>query len=857
MKRTSRQATSKSGTPIKNKPKRIKYDAQQVARKIQKWRSASSVAGAKAKSPVRASNFIDNLWLKVDKSDPEAVRKVLELHAHGKGGEEDAIYFSASRFWYTYKMLQDEHLSYFLLSLWSVRLEAAHMAGNSVLIGDENCALLQPKINSNVENISGVLQHWNTLNLVNWYETYYHLAFGHISLSDNSELARNTTVAFDSIQNSDDTIFFDRYSQEFSVEVQPPDDTDQNLEQSIESLREQLDAVRPRFLYAEKEEIENTNVGDRVIVVLNVMSDVEYMPPLGWSFQPFTTVPSVCIPLEIFENLGVYDQITLAQRFLTFAGDLRPDSQEVGVDTYDLSETSSKQIQTDPVLQKHPELISPPLNFDHNFVPTTNNYPMEGHICRCMPCSNFLFEFVQEWGMQHNILNQPRINVDISTSPEQFRNYDSSEIIDGAGDRYFNRKHTIMGGTSMQYFCTSYNITEAKTRKRNVDLDRLSQSSPDVQSSSSSSSSTASGGEEHPAKQIVLPAKQIVPPQEPLIIIEEDDVPTIVSHVPATVPQSPNVIILDDEGTQPIVNLASSPFVIKHPPPVTKEIKTKMVKDSSSYFTPPQTSQSTDDFIKHFYFDNIGVGIERINLDLILQRTTWGGAHDVLEAARVGQHHRIPTAQAVALILRVLPIIGTRARGGEVDAVNGVGLIKGRFDEFLVAIPTTSSSTPSITAPLSVPKSSRSGKSRSKSKSRSPSPAPTTTPDTPSYEPFLPPRDQTEGGRAFNRAHRYTVAQRGGVNRRQLPRMSGPTSHIGGWYFPPPRLLLPRLTSPTTVTYQVGFQECPAHPYLGNVAHSEIVAPIIAIPKPLPTNTNICHNADNRGCFISEEGGGR
>ena len=185
----------------------------------------------------------------------------------------------------------------------------------------------------------------------------------------------------------------------------------------------------------------------------------------------------------------------------------------------------------------------------------------------------------------------------------------------------------------------------------------------------------------------------------------------------------------------------------------------------------------------------MGVGLERINMDLILQRTTWGGAHDVLEAARVGQHHRIPTAQATALMLRILPIIGTRARGGEVDAVNAVGLIKGRFDEFLMAPIAPSSTTPSVTAPVSIPVSTQSGGSRSRSKSKSrsisPSPVPTTTPDTPTYEPLLPARDLTEGGRAYNRARRYFVAQRGGVNRRQLPRMSGPTSQVGGWYFPP------------------------------------------------------------------------
>ena len=519
MKRTSRQAASKSGTPIKNKPKRAKYDAQQVAKKIQKWRSASAVT--ETKPQIHASSFVDKLWLKVDKSDPEAVRKVLELHAHGKGGDEDAMYFSSSRFWHIYKLLKDERLSYFSLSLWSVRLEAASLAGDSTLTGNESCAIV--RINDSIKptSIYRVLENCNTLRLVDWYETYYNLAFGHISLTDNTELNRNTTVNFNHSQNSDDALFLDRHHQDISIEVQPPDETDQSLEKTVENLRAQLDAIRPRFLYAEKDEIEQTNVGDRIIVVLNILSDVDYVPPLGWSFQPFTNTPSICVPLQIFEGLGVYDQISLAQRFLTFAGDRLVDTQDVKLDTQDLIKSTSTQSQTDPMLKT--ELHSPPLNFDHNFEPTSNHYPDNGHICRCMPCNNFLFEFVQEWGMQYGLLPQPEqprtdINLVSQFRWADFYQSDTDEVKGGAGDNDFNNNFVNMGGNFMHYSCTSHIITEAKTRKRSVDLDRLSQSSPDVESSSSSSSSTTSGGEiKVPAKQIKISPKQIGPPPDQLL----------------------------------------------------------------------------------------------------------------------------------------------------------------------------------------------------------------------------------------------------------------------------------------------------------------------------------------------------
>lgn len=124
------------------------------------------------------------------------------------------------------------------------------------------------------------------------------------------------------------------------------------------------------------------------------------------------------------------------------------------------------------------------------------------------------------------------------------------------------------------------------------------------------------------------------------------------------------------------------------------------------------------------------------------------------------------------------------------DAVNAVGMIKARFDQFLTA-PRVTGGSPATTG-TSVPLSSRSGQSPV------PSPPPTTTPDTPTYHPTIPSTQHTEGGRAYGRARRYMVAQRGGYNRRRLPRMSGPTTHVGGWYNP-------HLNAPTHV---------PAHRYI-------------------------------------------
>ena len=774
MKRTSRQTASKSGTPTKSKSKskRTKYDSGQVTEKIKKWRSTASIS---TKKPLpQASAFIDKLWKKVDKSDPEAVRKVLELHASGKNGHDDALYFSSSRFWHIFRVLQNEQLSYFLLSLWSVRLEAVYFSGNCIIRGDDNCSLITCQGQIDLPSISKVLGHWDTISLAQWYETYYNLAFCNINLTDHSEINRNAAASLNGSQTAEHLLLTERYSSDnLSIEVQLPDEPDHNLEHSIQELYSELDRTRPNFLYAEKSEIENSHMSDRIIVVLNVMSDVEYIPPPGWSFRPFNNTPSICIPLTIFENLGVYEQISLAQDFLTFRGDKVIENSDVSVDTDGLVTFHSKLIQTDPTLTCDPDLIPPPLTFDREFQPLPN-YSNHGHLCRCMACNAFLYEFVQEWGIDWGLIPNP--NDPVCNSDSTYIEKSRAHIIDQAGD--FNNNNSWGGNYNCQ--CSaSHTITEARAERRNVDMDRLSQSSPEIESSSSSSSTESVQQNTAPALEAPAP-----PPQSPIIIIEDEDVPTIVTKKSLLAPKSPQITILDDEGIHPIVNLASSPIIRAQIP---REFKVGMDKESSSYFTPPQAAQSTDDFIKHIYFDNLGVNLERINLDLILQRTTWGGAHDVLEAARVGQHHRIPTAQAAAAVLRILPIIGTRAAGGELDAVNAVGLIKCRLDEFLVPTRPITSSGPSTATSVPHSSKSRSPKSRStKSRSRSPppSPAPTKTPDTPSYHPTTTYRPTMEGAAAYDRASRYVTAQRGGYNRRRLPRMSGPTTHVGGWHFP-------------------------------------------------------------------------
>ena len=686
MKRTIRQTTSKSGTPNKSKPKakRTKYDAEQIESKIQKWRSTSSIARPTATKS--ASYFVNKLWNKVDKSDPDAVRKVLELHADGKNGDASAIYFSSSRFWHVYKLLRDESLSYFFLSLWSVRLEAAHISGNSVLIGDENCSLINFKTKPNNPTVADILYNLDTLRLADWYENYYNLTFGGVKLTDNSEVTRNSRATYNDSGNMDEPTLIEYIGNDImSVEVQPPDDRDEDFENSSGQIFDLSDRTRPTFLYAEKAEIENTSIGDRVIVVLNVMSDIEYILPLGWTFQPPTHTPSICIPLTFFEDLGVYEQISLAQQFLTFAGDRPLETQNNHTDTSDLVKFKSRKIQTDPVLNIKPDLRSPPLNFDHDFNPLPLNEHQREHNCHCFECNLFLFEFIQEWGMDFDFINQPAellenwawgdgINIEwgyfsrtntnfvernrlsyLSRESER-KNDPSKELYEGLNIIFptdlndinstgkemggkLNQLNNNQGGNNNCQHYSLHTITESRAGTRNIDMDRLSQSSPEIDSSSSSSTSSK-GGEQptvrtltksarskSPAKPRTKITRDKSPVKSPIIVIDDEDVPTILTQVPYTGTRSPAIVILDDEGREPIINLASSPIITTQAAPITREIKTNVGRDTSGYFTPPQTSAAvTDDFIKQIYFDNVGVDLERINLDLILQRTTWGGS---------------------------------------------------------------------------------------------------------------------------------------------------------------------------------------------------------------------------------------
>ena len=345
MKRGRQQMSSKSGSPAKsgNKPKRTKYDSRKVIKKIQKWKSASNISS-------QPSTLASKLWKKVDKKDPEAVKRVLELHADGKGGDKDCIYFSSSRFWHTYKILKNEFLSYFYLSLWSVRLEAVHLSGNSILVGDDNCSIINVRENSFRPSLNCTLSHLDTVSLVGWYEKYYLLNFGKISFKDSTEDNRNSYLTNDSLDAEPFSYSGGFVNELGSVEVQPPNDSDQSLEHSFNELGNRLNRDRPRFLYAEKSVIEYLPIGDRVIILLNVLSDTEYEPPLGWAFEPFTHTTAICIPLTLFEGLGVYEQVSLAQHMLTFEGDIIPRTADQSTETTPLSQKHDACVQTDAFL---------------------------------------------------------------------------------------------------------------------------------------------------------------------------------------------------------------------------------------------------------------------------------------------------------------------------------------------------------------------------------------------------------------------------------------------------------------------------------------------------------------------------
>ena len=572
MKRTSQQVTSKSGTPTKLKPKakRAKYDSKQIEDKIRKWRSTSNIA---SKKPAASSTFVNKLWLNVDKSDPEAVRRVLELHADGKGGDPDAMYFSASRFWHTYKILKDEFLSYFLLSLWSVRLEALHISNNSVLVGDQYCSLLNFKQIINSQTINNTLENLDTIKLTNWYEVYYNLTFGKISLTDNSEIQRNTVSTFNTSQNSDQMILIDSYNDEMSTTAQPPDE--QDLELSINHLYDQFDRVRPRFLYIGKTHFEQTYIGDRVVVLLNVLSDVNYPLPIGWSTIPPENELSICVPLAPFEGLGVYQQIALARQFLTLSSEILPTNRDIGVDTHVFINTNTTSTQTDPQLNIPADLISPPLDFDHEFNPTRRYR----HNCKCVKCNNFLLEFLQEWAKDYVVTMQTDFNdfgskdAFCGNSEDNLEEHNSNNYIaieqkrSGGDPKYtylnLDNNNNFSGGSPNLYsqYISTHTFTESRRTKKNIDLDRLSQSSPEIETSSASSSSSQPQHSDAPGRQ----EPKYKRAQSPVIIIDEgDEIPTIVTRVPMQTTDTPDIIILDDEGIQPIVKLASSPIVPQH-----------------------------------------------------------------------------------------------------------------------------------------------------------------------------------------------------------------------------------------------------------------------------------------------------
>ena len=229
----------------------------------------------------------------------------------------------------------------------------------------------------------------------------------------------------------------------------------------------------------------------------------------------------------------------------------------------------------------------------------------------------------------------------------------------------------------------------------------------------------------------------------------------------------------------PIVKLAVSP---RHAQDEPQDVP------QEQFYTPPQPEYERQ-HISQIKFSKIKVPIERAWHDILIDATTWGDSHDVLEVTRMGRSDIIPTAHVTAAILRILPIVASRAGGGELEAVNSVGLIKSRIDEFLQ--PTIVQTPPSTvlgsphstlgTAGSIASSASRGGRKRRTHK-RSRSPPPSRTPDTPSYHP-------TEGAQAYDRASRYTSAARHFSQQarrptRALPRMTGPQSQIGGWYNP-------------------------------------------------------------------------
>ena len=111
----------------------------------------------------------------------------------------------------------------------------------------------------------------------------------------------------------------------------------------------------------------------------------------------------------------------------------------------------------------------------------------------------YLYEFLQEWGIHHDVLNYDQNPYERSEAqPIHVQRFE--QIVDCLSP------DMVVNGGNLNYlygnYCCKFNA-ETRLAKRNVDLDRLSKSSPDLSSESSSSSTSSEregvaemGGEE-------------------------------------------------------------------------------------------------------------------------------------------------------------------------------------------------------------------------------------------------------------------------------------------------------------------------------------------------------------------------
>ena len=569
-------------------------------------------------------------------------------------------------FWLAYKILRDDKLTYFYLSLWSVLLEAKNIAGNSCFVGDDDCAMLCntpiTDIHDFCNNLSFALNSIDSVSLTSWYEEYYLLRFDIIDLADGTERARNLPT-LDSFDEEIVQPIVVVPAEEIEIHQQSVEDQQapDSPELSINDLYDQLDRYRPNFLYADKIALETYSPGDRAVVVMNVLSDVDYDLPEGWSYRPPTTISSLCVPLDAFNGLGVYEQIELVNEMMTLSCDYRPNTSENSTNTDVFDHSLNNACQTDhtgdhcinldhvstsiiddyidqqikELTVEHvrwalyQQLQSPDLNFDSNFVMRERGL---NHICPCLRCSVFMLDF---------------INSHLETI-----------LLGGTLDNDFHCDNNCRSTCTCSYF-----NTETRSRRGNVDLDSpavLSRSSPDILStdSSSSSASSSSGGEQD-APQVKQPASQSQR-KSPVVIINESGVPTNVDTAGhSNIPQ--DIVILDDTGTVPIVRLTGSPKILTTPIGTSE---TPAEQLGETFFTPPQQEQH----FEHISFRQLNVPMERLHLDYLIDSTTWQDAHNVFEATRWGRDDTIPTEHVVAAALRILPIIASRASGGGITS---------------------------------------------------------------------------------------------------------------------------------------------------------------------------------------------